>query len=183
MTQAMRAVTVTIFVAYPLAVYFGLARFGLVPVAWLLALLAIVRLLVTRRQTAAWPIALLAMATAAMSLVTLDGVWLRCYPVFINLMGLISFGWSLLHPPSMIERFARLRHPQLPPSGIAWTRTVTMVWCAFFLVNGTVALYTVLYASVATWTLYNGFIAYLIMGALLAGEFVLRPRSDPHREG
>jgi uncharacterized membrane protein len=182
MTGAMRALTVTLFVAYPLAVHFGLARFGLVPVAWLVALLAIARLLLTRRRTAAWPIALLAILMATLSLVTLSGVWLRCYPVLINFLGLLSFGWSLWHPPSMIERFARLRHPQLSLTGVAWTRSVTKVWCIFFVANGATALYTVLHASFAIWTLYNGLIAYLIMGALLAGEYVMRPRTESHHE-
>jgi uncharacterized membrane protein len=182
MNGAMRAVTALVFAGYPLAVYFGLARFGLAPVAWLLALLAILRLLLLRGRTIAWPIALLALAMASLSLVTLDGVWLRCYPVLVNGVALAAFGWSLQSPPSMIERFARLRHPDLPPAGVAWTRKVTQVWCAFFLCNGAVALYTALRASVAAWTLYNGLISYLLMGALLGGEWLLRPKRAAHRE-
>jgi uncharacterized membrane protein len=51
---------------------------------------------------------------------------------------------------------------------------VTQVWCWFFSVNGAIALATALWASPAIWTLYNGLIAYLVMGLLFAGEYVVR---------
>jgi uncharacterized membrane protein len=38
------------------------------------------------------------------------------------------------------------------------------------------ALYTALFTSMATWTLYNGLIAYLLMGLLFAGEYLVRLR-------
>ena len=55
-----------------------------------------------------------------------------------------------------------------------WTRRVTEVWCVFFILNGSIALYTALYCSMQVWALYNGLIAYVLMGILLGGEFVLR---------
>jgi uncharacterized membrane protein len=51
---------------------------------------------------------------------------------------------------------------------------VTQVWCIFFAVNGALALVTALWASAATWSLYNGVIAYLLMGLLFAGEYGVR---------
>ena len=39
-----------------------------------------------------------------------------------------------------------------------------------------VALWTALHASDATWALYNGAIAYVLIGAMLGGEWLLRPR-------
>jgi uncharacterized membrane protein len=42
-------------------------------------------------------------------------------------------------------------------------------------VNGVVALVTALWASDAVWTLYNGFIAYIAMAVLFAGEWLIRP--------
>ena len=38
------------------------------------------------------------------------------------------------------------------------------------------ALYTALYADMKIWALYNGLIAYLLMGALFAGEYLVRLR-------
>jgi uncharacterized membrane protein len=94
---------------------------------------------------------------------------------------LLLFGLSLKFPPSMIERFARLREPNLPLAGVHYTRRVTQVWCAFFVANGTVAVWTALYASRDVWAIYNGLIAYLLMGALFAGEWLLRRRFLPQR--
>jgi uncharacterized membrane protein len=99
---------------------------------------------------------------------------LRLYPVAMN-FGLLSlFFLSLFFPPSMIERFARLGDPHLPAAAIRYTRRLTQIWCAFFIANGVIALYTALCASRDAWALYNGLIAYLLMGALLGGERLFR---------
>ena len=39
-----------------------------------------------------------------------------------------------------------------------------------------IALFTVLHADIRLWTLWNGMIAYLLMGTLMAGEWVVRQR-------
>ena len=53
---------------------------------------------------------------------------------------------------------------------------VTRAWCVFFVLNGGIALWTAVAASDAAWALYNGGIAYLLMGAMFLGERCLRPR-------
>lgn len=98
----------------------------------------------------------------------------RIYPVIMNLIFLYLFTSSLFAEQSAIERLARLQDPNLSAQGVLYTRKVTIVWCLFFVVNGLIATYTVFYASMATWALYNGFISYLLMGALLAGEWGYR---------
>jgi uncharacterized membrane protein len=105
-----------------------------------------------------------------------SNVWLplKLYPVFVNVALLVIFAYSLIYPPSIIERFARLRDPDLPVRAIAYTRRVTQVWFVFFAINGAFSLMTALWASPAIWTLYNGVIAYLMMGFLFAGEYVVR---------
>jgi uncharacterized membrane protein len=74
----------------------------------------------------------------------------------------------------MIERMARLSDPALPAYAIAYTRRVTQVWCGFFVMNGTLALLTAVWASAAIWSLYNGVLAYVLMGCLFAGEYLVR---------
>jgi uncharacterized membrane protein len=105
-----------------------------------------------------------------------SNVWLplKLYPVFVNTALLAIFAYSLIYPPSIIERFARLRDPDLPAQAIGYTRRVTQVWFVFFAINGAFALMTALWASPAIWTLYNGVIAYLMMGVLFAGEYFVR---------
>lgn len=99
----------------------------------------------------------------------------RLYPAFMNATMLAAFGLTLWRGPSMIERFARIVEPELPESGVRYTRAVTWVWCGFFAVNGAIATWTALYADWPLWTLYNGLIAYIAIAVLFAGEMLVRP--------
>ena len=99
----------------------------------------------------------------------------RLYPVLMNGAMLAAFAHSLWRPPSMIERFARIAEPELPETGVRYTRAVTWVWVGFFVLNGAIALWTALFAQWGTWALYNGGIAYGAMGALFVGEWAARP--------
>ena len=161
---------------YPLTIWFGQ---GKVEPRWLALLL----LLAAAARLPAMKVSLAARWSAAAALLLAAGaVWanallpLKLYPVLVNLALLAAFGWSLAAPPSMVERMARLSEPDLPPEAVAYTRAVTRVWCGFFIVNGSIALATALWASQAAWSLYNGVIAYLLMGALFAGEYLVRIR-------
>lgn len=162
--------------AYPLLVYASLKWFEPRWLALLLLALALARLGSGRADPLAW-----ATAAAALLLALLAGLLnamlpIKLYPALVNSLMLLLFGLSLWRPPSLIERLARLREPDLPAHAIAYTRRVTQVWCGFFVVNGGIALWTALYASEATWALYNGLVAYFVMGALFAGEWLIRQR-------
>lgn len=74
----------------------------------------------------------------------------------------------------LVERLARLRDPQLPDAAVRYTRRVTQIWCVFFILNGSIALFTAIYGDMTLWTAWNGMIAYLLMGALMAGEWLVR---------
>lgn len=101
---------------------------------------------------------------------------LKLYPFLMNVLTLGVFGYSLFYPPSIVERIARITEPDLPPEAIGYTRRVTQVWCIFFIANGAIALYTALWASQEVWSLYNGLIAYLLMGVMFGGEYLIRLR-------
>ncbi|MCP3102395.1 hypothetical protein LZ198_26335 [Myxococcus sp. K15C18031901] len=162
-------------VAYPLLVYFGLGRFEPRWMALPLAMMAVVRAVATKEKV--WlATAAGALLLAASSMLGNHALPLKLYPVLVNAVLLTVFATSLAFPPSLIERLARLREPDLPPSGVAYTRRVTQVWCGFFVLNGGLALGTALWASDATWALYNGLIAYGLMGLLFAGEWLVRRR-------
>lgn len=99
---------------------------------------------------------------------------MRAYPVAVSLIMLSLFAGSLLHGKPLVEQLARLREPDLPPAAVVYTRRVTQAWCVFLAVNGSIAAWTALYASLATWTLYNGVISYCLMGLMFAGEWLCR---------
>jgi uncharacterized membrane protein len=98
------------------------------------------------------------------------------YPVWINSGMLVLFGWSLYYPPTVVERIARLMEGELDAKGVAYTRKVTQLWCGFFLLNGGIAALTAWWGDWDLWVLYNGFIAYLLMGLLMAAEWLVRRR-------
>lgn len=161
--------------AYPVLVYVGIGRFSPLWLGLLMAGLMAARAWLAR--DAVW---LLAGAGAALlSLASqLGDSWLplKLYPVMVSAVLLCVFGASLLRPPTVIERIARLREPQLAPAAVAYTRKVTQAWCVFFVANGLAALATALWASEAIWLLYNGLVSYVLMGTLFAGEWLLRQR-------
>jgi len=177
-----RLVTVLLgllLVLYPVLVYLGLQQFGPRALACILLIAALIKLGATKLAhqpmgNGAW---LLLAATLAGGLTLLTGsvIGLKFYPVIVSLVLLGVFGVSLYRPPSMIERFARLQTPDLPAHAVAYTRKVTWVWCGFFVVNGTIAGVSV-FASDKLWALYNGLISYLLIGLLLAGEYLIRVR-------
>jgi uncharacterized membrane protein len=88
----------------------------------------------------------------------------------------VLFGCSLWRPPTVVERIARLTRPDLPASGVAYTRKVTWVWCGFFVVNAAAAAWTAVYGSLEMWTLYNGLLAYLAIATLFLIEWLIRRR-------
>jgi len=121
-----------------------------------------------------WGLLLVAAALAFVALIDPE-LSVRLYPAFMNAAMLITFARTLWRPPSMIERFARLMEPDLPESGVRYTRAVTWIWVGFFAINGAIAVWTALYANWTTWTLYNGLIAYVGIGALIVCEMLVRP--------
>jgi uncharacterized membrane protein len=103
-----------------------------------------------------------------------DPRFILAYPALVNLVLLAQFGWTLRSGPPMVERFARLQVDDLSPHEIAYCRTVTAVWCGFFVLNGVTAALVAGWSSQNVWAIYNGFVAYVLMGLLFAVEYVVR---------
>lgn len=171
------AVLAAVTVCYPFAVWqlrdrvapswFAIGLLVLLAVRW-----------VGARERAGWlvlpaaAVALLAAATA-----WLGETWpLRWYPVGVNLTLLVSFAVTLARPPSMAERFARMQDPDLPDFAVVYTRKVTIVWVVFFAVNATLAALTAAFGTDAQWALYNGAVAYALVGAVAGAEYLVRRR-------
>ena len=100
---------------------------------------------------------------------------IRLYPVIINVSLALVFLGSLRATP-LIERLARLSEPDLPPSGVRYTRRVTWMWGIFMTLNALVALALALWAPLNVWQIYTGAISYLLAALLMAGEWLVRQR-------
>src|SRR5690606_34759048 len=92
-------------------------------------------------------------------------------PVLVNLGLLANFAASLRGPVSLVERFARLQEPELPPGGPAYCRKVTVAWCGFFVANAVVCAALAVWAPVSWWMLYTGLIGYLLIGVMFTVEY------------
>jgi uncharacterized membrane protein len=178
---SMSAVLVIALAAYPLLVYGTLARFGPSSAAALLAAVCLARLVVLKlRAPAPLDGTYLTLICSGGVVLAAASFWLEesravlYYPVLVNAALLVVFAASLASPQSAIERIARLRDPELPPAAVAYTRRVTIVWSVFFALNGAAALYTALYTTLETWALYNGLIAYVLIGTVFAVELAIR---------
>lgn len=170
-----------LLLAWPFIIWFGLAHNSLQGLLPLMALMLFLRFRQTRRRAGALSVVTQIVAVAGMTLCIASYLLkthqlLLFYPVAVNSVMLAVFGGSLWSRMPIIERLARLREPDLPERAVRYTRRVTQIWCAFFIINGGIALFTALYGDLSLWTAWNGMISYLLMGTLMAGEWLVRQR-------
>lgn len=105
---------------------------------------------------------------------------IQVVPVAINAVFLAVFAWTLrTGSRPIVERFARLQTAELTDDQVRWCRAWTRLWCAFFVFNGSLAALTAVATPVSWWALYNGLLAYLLIGSMFATEYVLRHRRFP----
>ncbi len=169
------ALIIAIAILYPFAVYAGLGVVEPRILAAALGVAAVARFAFGKAGFVR-AVSVVVFALAVVVVLSNKAFPLKLYPVVVNASFFALFAWSLYAPPTVIERMVRLRTPDLPPAAVAYINKVTAVWCAFFIVNGTIAYITARYASTAVWSLYNGLIAYALMGLLFAGEYLVRRR-------
>ena len=171
------ALLALLLITYPVAVYFGLQYIEPGILAAFFAIIFIVRHLNSPAKRGTIPHANIVLVTVLslllFSMFANSALALKFYPVVMSLSFLAIFGYSLYKPPSVVEIIARLRD-ELDDDGIAYTRRVTQVWCGFFIVNALIATVTIFLENEQVWLVYNGLISYVLMGLLMAGEFVVR---------
>jgi uncharacterized membrane protein len=169
----------TIFVlsvAYPAVVYFTKDRIGPLAFIALAEALLLLRLLtLPRPQARNWRPALIVALVLLPLLAVLDAALAsRLYPVLLSLIFAAVFVLSLWQPPSLIERMARLRHGDLPPEGRLYCRRLTVVWAVWLFANAAIAAALAMVGADDYWALWTGLVSYLVMGALFAGDYILR---------
>ncbi len=101
------------------------------------------------------------------------------YPVVAN-AALFSIFLASFRSETIVERIAS-RKEVLSEHARQYCRTVTMVWCCFFVLNGCVALYTVFVKDMALWGFYNGFVSYCLIAIVFTVEYVIRRRVTASR--
>ena len=121
--------------------------------------------------------------------VTNQSVFLKLYSVVISVVLLSVFGSTLFFEPNICFRFAVMSDKSIAGSSYeaqvcAYCRKVTVVWCCFFIINGSIAAYTALHdfgsedLNNKIWSVYNGGISYILMGLLFSVELLVRKMVD-----
>jgi uncharacterized membrane protein len=102
-------------------------------------------------------------------------MFLRFTPFGISLIFFFQFAASL-RPGSapIIERFARLARPDLPPENAAYCRRLTKIWLIVFVGNSALVLAAAFAPDKATWALLVGPASYLYLGGFLSAEYIYR---------
>ena len=176
-----KTILTVLLLFYPVIVYFGISYYDVHFISIILLFVFLTKFLLERKflkdhletKQSVFTV-IIAVLICLLTIYSRESTYLKYYPVCMNILFLVLFLYSLAYPPTMIEKFARLRHQNLNKHAINYLRKVTTLWCAFFIFNGTISAYTVLWGSLDVWALYNGLISYILMAGLFLGEFLYR---------
>jgi len=101
-------------------------------------------------------------------------VWFRLYPAVMVAVAFTAFFVSLFRTP-LCEVVARRTSGELDETGVRYCRRLTVVWTVFLGCHLGVTVATV-FMPMEVWAVYNGFVAYVLMGSFALGEFVYRKK-------
>jgi len=187
----MSALRVIWTLALPFVVQHCLSSDQLAPLAAFLAVGAVIMLLMLRSGPPENDLQRVAkgfgpMLASSMSLgivFVLIGLYLRqsgqfalVLPALNNLAFLVVFAGSLLLRKPIVERFARLFHPDLSQEEERYCTRVTWMWVVFFALNIAITLSLAVWGTLTLWTIHTGAVGYLAAGALGVIEYVVRKK-------
>jgi uncharacterized membrane protein len=180
MLRAMPGLLTFGLVAYPVLVYVALGFVSPRSIALGTLALYALRAALTK-PSRLWtyagvfsPVGVAVAASAAWGAWSGDPRPLLLEPAASNLALLVAFGASLAGEQSTIERLARAQVGELPPDEVTYCRRVTEVWCGLFAANAAASAWFALRGSRESWAVYTGAVSYVLIGALLASEYVYR---------
>ena len=188
------SLTVALWLAYPLCVDILVTRGSAALLPWVFAafvlMSAVIHVWATRRGSPTGraslsglsdlhkPIAGVGVALIMFALLLKKAVFVLVWPAAINVALAFVFGKTLRSPTPIVERLANmtLRDLDAPLSAAErrYCRSVTWLWCGFFVCNAAVATGLAIVAPLRWWAVYNGAVAYVLVGLLWGGEYIVR---------
>ena len=165
---------------YPVIVFFGLKYLS---VRWTALLLLV---LLGRRFVAAIFTSKETSVPAIIQIAAMGGliggagisrseIFLRFTPFLISLVFFAQFAFSLRSTP-IIERFARLKRPDLPPDHVRYCLALTKIWLLVFAGNSALVLAAAFVESKGLWAVLVGPVSYAYLGIFLTSEYIFRKR-------
>jgi uncharacterized membrane protein len=174
-SSLVRILFVASVAGYPFVVYFGLQHlppsfFGI----FLLVILAFrYGVLLPAERQVLIPVLLVFAAYALAATLLQNKTMLLYYPALVNASLCAVFLNSLLLGDPILLRFIRARNWPISKYGPQYLYRLTAVWAGFFVVNGTISVWTST-ISIEAWTAFNGFISYILIATLVGGEWLFR---------
>ena len=161
---------------YPFVVYSSLKLFGPAPLSLVLLALLVARVVLRGdfRQPEQRVQFLLVGALCLLAALFQSEVLLKYYPAVMSLCFSVFFLGSLWGEQTLVERFARIFTQDFEPFQLRYMRRLSVVWSAALFANAAFAGYTACCTSLATWTLYNGAIAYALLIGFMLLELAYR---------
>jgi len=100
----------------------------------------------------------------------------KLIPIIIQLSLMLFFGRTLLKGkgPSLVERFAQLEFPDIPPVLSRYCRHLTIMWTGFFAFNIVTCILLALFAPVEWWAIFTGMLIFLLTAVLMVTEYIWR---------
>lgn len=172
------------FIIYPFVFFIGLSYFELRTMLLVLIVPLLLRFITLKKFTfKSKSILLFGLMFLGIVFLKNNPRYFMLTPVLINLGLLAVFGSSLFTSQCLIEKFARLQTNDLTAEELLYCRQINIIWCMFFLMNIGIAGYLTWINNLVFWTVYNGFIGYILLGALVVIELFYRHWRFRHYTG
>jgi len=104
-------------------------------------------------------------------------IFLKLYPVLMNASVCGIFALSLRKTPLITQFAQKMQKTPLYEYKLNYTKRATIAWAIFMFANTIISLITV-FLSNEIWTLYNGFISYVLIGIMMLSEYIVRKRVE-----
>lgn len=171
-------------VLYPLFIHLGIAHVAPQHLAILVLVIAVLRLLVTRKRKslnlkAFTPFVLVGLASAVIVFFSNNALLLLHIPTLVNLGLFIVFLRSYFRPPTVIENFARMEYPVMPENAVRYCARVTLVWSASLLLCTCICFYLAQFGSRSTWLVWSSVGIYTYHGIVFGVEYLVRRTKTP----
>lgn len=158
-------------IVYPIAVFVALQHNFSVRTLGLILLCIMLLVMAWRRQI--W-MGILGVLLMIQAIILDQEIFLKLYPVFMNLAVCVMFAFSLKDVP-LVEKIAKKMKYEMDDNARRYARRLTIAWAMFMAFNTFASLLTV-FMSDWVWTLYNGLISYCLIGMMMLIEYFVRAR-------
>lgn len=169
-----------LILAYPVIAYVSIDNLGIRWASLVLLVLVLGSTLVRILSTRALRRPLLLQA-AAVGLILGVGYcahspfYMKLVPALIALSAAVNFFLSLRKVP-VIESFARMQKPDLPPDEVRYTRTWTHLWGWTMAADAVLCLAAALQDSLRLWLILCFPVSYVLIGLVFCTEYVIRKK-------